>query len=720
MAGGKASNGWALLVLAAAVMVYVVYFAAAAYTFKHLPPLPDKVVSENGTVLFTRDDIVEGKWVVQRYGLQDYGSFLGFGGYFGMDYTAYMTKMVADEAKSLGLQPAGAEEGVDASRLVRVERRGGETVFVVGDAVARAYERGVRFFTDFYNDRYGEDRLADGLLEPEDIRKAVAYYTWGALIAVMGYTNGFPYTPGLVEQTIDATRATWATIFLLLLVIMPLAGYIIVKFIDYWRDERITVNLPEPGKAQRLALLGMALAMAGLGVQGLLGGYMMHLYAEPELYGVDATNLLPFNVARALHYNLAILWIAVTWVSFALFTLPYFGVKISEGRALLILGAGGLVSVLVLLGVWAGYLGKIPDPLWFIIGSQGRPVVSAGTLWLLLIAALLAYLAIVTYRAAKANEYPFSTLLKILSIGLAGTAMGAFIGAWPIVRPFQHFTMDEYFRWITIHAFVEGFWPAIVIPILLILLVIAGLVPPRLAVAVAGVDASLEIATGMIGTAHHYYWGGEPTFWMYLGAAVSTLEVLPIGFLIAYAFVLWRRGEVKTELQKTLLTFVLVAAFGGAVGVVAFGAGLINMPVVNYYLHGSQATMVHAHLAMPLAYGVPSMLMWVVAFYLSGAISDRHLPLIRRAVVVIAVGFYLQVLLSLGVLMYAQFDRQVELGYWAIKGTVAPDGSPGIWEEPAIKHAVWARMIGDLVAAAGIAVLALTLLKGLPKALRGS
>jgi hypothetical protein len=43
----------------------------------------------------------------------------------------------------------------------------------------------------------------------------------------------------------------------------------------------------------------------------------------------------------------------------------------------------------------------------------------------------------------------------------------------------------------------------------------------------------------------------------------------------------WRRDEYKTELQKTLLTFVMVAAFGGAIGMVAFGAGLINMPVVN-------------------------------------------------------------------------------------------------------------------------------------------
>ena len=702
------NNGWARLVLIVAILVYVFYFAAAAYTFQNLPPIPESVVTSNGTVLFTKDDIIEGKYLVQRYGIQDYGSVLGFGGYFGTDYTAYALKFIQMEAN-----------GKTGDELVSIEKHSPVT-FVVGDEVARAYEKIYNYYKSLWRDEYVNDRLAlDKLLTDEDISKITAYFTWTALIAMKGYTNGFPYTPGLVEQTIDATRATWITIFVLLLVIMPIAGYIIIKFIDYWRDERITVSLPEPTPTQRVALLGMLLAALGLIVQGLLGGYMMHLYAEPELYGIDLSHLLPFNVARGLHYNLAILWIAVTWVSFALFVLPYFGLKITKQQSLTILLAGGLVAILGLLGLWSSYLGKMPDSLWFLFGGQGRPVVSLGTVWLLLIAGLVGYLAITTYKVAKQNQYPFNALLKILSIGLGGTAFGAFIGALPIVKPWTNFTMDEYFRWITIHAFVEGFWPAIVIPILLILLVITGMVPPRLAVAVAGLDATLEIATGMIGTAHHYYWGGEPTFWMYIGAAISTLEVLPIGFVIAYAIVLWKRGEIQNEIQKTILTFTLVAALGGAIGVVAFGAGLINMPIVNYYLHGSQATMVHAHLAMPLAYGVPTMLMWVIAFVLAGGIPVEALPNIRKAVVITAIGFYLQVLLSLGVMMYKQFDAGSQLGYWYIKSLVTPDGKlAGIWTQPTMQHVIWARLVGDVIAGLAILWIVYYLVKGFPKAFK--
>jgi nitric oxide reductase subunit B len=193
-------------------------------------------------------------------------------------------------------------------------------------------------------------------------------------------------------------------------------------------------------------------------------------------------------------------------------------------------------------------------------------------------------------------------------------------------------------------------------------------------------------------------------------------NLIPLGFLIAHTVVLWRRGEYKTELQKTLLTFVMVAAFSGAIDVVAFGAGLINMPVVNYYLHGSQGTMAHAHLAM--AYGVSAMLIWVVAFLLAGAFTEKHLRRLRITAVVMAVGFYLQVLLSLMLLMTNQFITTQQLGYWASKAIFAPDGTPAFWARPDIQLYVWLRLIGDVVAGASIAVFLIYMLRALPRAIR--
>ncbi len=192
MSSGR-TNGWPTLVLIAAILVYIVYFAGAYYTFTNLPPIPDEVRTEDGRVLFTKDDIIQGKYIVQRYGLQDYGSFLGFGGYFGPDYTAYVAEFVWESAGAEKLAGPG-----DAASAVRVDivDDGGKAVFVVSPSVAKGYEAAVEYFTKLFKDKYVNDRLAvDRLMSDEDIRKAVAFFTWGALIAIKGYTNGFPYTP---------------------------------------------------------------------------------------------------------------------------------------------------------------------------------------------------------------------------------------------------------------------------------------------------------------------------------------------------------------------------------------------------------------------------------------------------------------------------------------------------------------------------------------------
>jgi nitric oxide reductase subunit B len=124
---GNSRNGWTKLVLAVAIAVYLIYFAAAAYTFENLPPIPDKVETFDGELLFTGKDIVDGKHLVQRYGLQDYGSILGFGGYFGVDYTAYSLKFIKDNINT------------SRDNLVTIVDDNGETVFKVDQGIAAAY-----------------------------------------------------------------------------------------------------------------------------------------------------------------------------------------------------------------------------------------------------------------------------------------------------------------------------------------------------------------------------------------------------------------------------------------------------------------------------------------------------------------------------------------------------------------------------------------------------
>ncbi|ABW01134.1 cbb3-type cytochrome c oxidase subunit I [Caldivirga maquilingensis] len=715
---------WPVIVLGVTILVYVIYGIMAWYTFTHLPPIPTAVETENGTVLFTRNDIIWGKYYFQKYGLMDYGSILGMGSYFGVDFTSYTLRILEDSAAhSLGFDAvpqsnASAMSLIKQELMPKVDPTPQGDVIIVSNQFAQGFYNATKFYSQMLGPAAEEFRLKPDLITNETIIKDLtAYFAWSGIIAMQGYTNGFPYMPGLIGPTANVTYSSWLMIFTIMLLVMPLAGYVVLKLMDYWHEPRLNIQLPPPNDAQKLTLLAFFIAGVGLGIQGLLGAYAMHLYTETSLYGLNLIPILPFNVARALHYTLAILWIAITWIAFSFFVFPYFGLNVTKRQVAAIIIIGVLVSLGTLLGIWLSYLQLIPAPWWFIVGAQGRDVTTQGTLWLILITAILGYVSYLWNKASKTAPEVLRPFAKILSIAIAGTAAGAFIGALPIISPWPDFQVDEYFRWMTIHAFVEGFWPPIVITVIVVLLVIAGLIPPRLGIVVTGMDATLEIVTGMIGTAHHYYFNGLPTFWMYVGAVVSTLEAIPLGFVIIYVILLWRRGEVKTEFQKTLLTYALVAGIGGGIGVVAFGAGLINMPVLNYFLHDVQTTMTHAHLAFPLAYGLPSILMWVVAFYLSGAFNDRILRYMRWAAVIYGVGFYLQALLSLLPLGVLQFEYELQYGFWFIKTLVTPSGHLGFWQIPIVDDFVWLRMIGDLTAAVGIAIVLVAMLLRIRSAL---
>src|SRR5262249_57508570 len=51
-------------------------------------PIPARVVSEQGKVVFTGEDILNGQQAFLTYGLMQYGSVYGHGAYLGPDFTA--------------------------------------------------------------------------------------------------------------------------------------------------------------------------------------------------------------------------------------------------------------------------------------------------------------------------------------------------------------------------------------------------------------------------------------------------------------------------------------------------------------------------------------------------------------------------------------------------------------------------------------------------------
>jgi nitric oxide reductase large subunit len=61
-------NGWTYLVAGVTVLVYIIYIAMAVWTFLQ-PAAHIRVVTESGQLLFTAQDVIEGKVLAQKYGL---------------------------------------------------------------------------------------------------------------------------------------------------------------------------------------------------------------------------------------------------------------------------------------------------------------------------------------------------------------------------------------------------------------------------------------------------------------------------------------------------------------------------------------------------------------------------------------------------------------------------------------------------------------------------
>ncbi|HOU66541.1 MAG TPA: nitric-oxide reductase large subunit, partial [Thermomonas sp.] len=61
---------------------------AGTEIFRTAPPMPEKVLSESGQVIYTRADMEQGRQVWQSMGGMQLGSIWGHGGYVAPDWSA--------------------------------------------------------------------------------------------------------------------------------------------------------------------------------------------------------------------------------------------------------------------------------------------------------------------------------------------------------------------------------------------------------------------------------------------------------------------------------------------------------------------------------------------------------------------------------------------------------------------------------------------------------
>ncbi len=352
-------------------------------------------------------------------------------------------------------------------------------------------------------------------------------------------------------------------------------------------------------RSQAVAYWYFAVAMLLFGLQivfGLLSA-TKYLGPDPLLY------VLPFDVTKMIHTNLLIVWVLTGFMGATYWIVP------EESRTELHSVKLAYVQLVLwtLMGVSAviGYLFR------YGTGNKMLEQPLPHKIVILVVMLMLLYNVGMTIRKSRRC----TTTEGVLLLGLASSA----VLYLPALLHFENYTVSIFYRWWTIHLWVEGVWMMIMGSFLAYLLIRLSGADREVMEKWLYVIVGLVFIAGVLGTAHHYYWTGVPYYWLPIGGFFSALEPLALIGMAVYAYGAMRRSGLAHP-----NTLALHWTLGAAVFAL-FGAGLLGLahtwPGINKWTHGTLITAMHAHSAF---YGAYAMIVLAMIRYTLPEFTGEH------------------------------------------------------------------------------------------------
>jgi nitric oxide reductase subunit B len=622
------SKGW----FQAAILVFIIGFFVlgllAYWIYTEKPPIPTQVVNPDGDILFTGRDITGGQQVFLSNGLMEYGSILGHGAYLGPDYTTDYLRRASRIVREEYGGRAHNQSGILTVQDFKTNRYRPENGVLT---YSRAQEKAFTDLKEHYYRFFSEPTTRFGLrpsaiADREDIRQLTAYFSWTAWLASArrpgfdySYTNNWPPEPAVGNQP-SANVIVWSVLSLITLlggIGLMLAAFGRWEFLGWHGREKLTLSFIEPGKvaltpAQRsTAYFFLVMAVLFL-AQALLGGSIQHYRTElTNFFGIDLAKLLPFNLARTWHLQLAIFWVATSFLAAGIFLAPMISRREPKKQHWLTYGLLGALAIVVfgsLLGEYAGIFGKMGN-LWLWFGNQGWEYLDLGRFWQIMLAVGLFLWVLMLFRTLR-HRLKYEHIANMPWIFFfSALAIPAFYAVGLLAHPASNYTVSDYWRWWVVHLWVEDFLELFTTVIVAYIFVLLGVVRERVALTLIFLDFILYSVGGLIGTMHHMYFSGAPAQHMALGAVFSAAEVVPLTFLTVEAWSFLQLGTAQTAQTKTpfphkwAVMFLVAVGFWNFLGAGIFGF-LINLPIVSYYEIGTALTANHGHAAFMGVYGM--------------------------------------------------------------------------------------------------------------------
>jgi nitric oxide reductase subunit B len=701
------------------------------------PPIPKQVISIDGDVLFSEGQVDRGQQAWLSAGGQQLGTVWGHGSYVAPDWSADWLHREALELRQIWARRdfgarfddlSKANQAFLNARLKEEMRRnsydaGRGTIVLSADRAAA-----VRAVAAHYTGLFGDDRSLDKLREqyamnansitdPEDLRALPAFVFWSAWAAAtdrpgatdLSYTSNWPHEP-LIDNRPSTGAGIWS-IASVILMIGAIAA--MVMFHSTAKEEQD----PAPPKADPLfnlkptpsmratkkyffVVIGLILAQVGFGV--ITAHYAVEGHS---FFGFPLADVLPFVVSRTIHTQFAVLWIATAWLATGLYIAP--AISGHEPRFQK-LGVNLLFYALLFIVVgstamgWLGSLQHKGSAFAFWLGNQGLEFTSMGRIWqYLLFVGLLFWVTLLGRALWPALVRKSESRGLIVMVFLAALCIGGFYATSLTWGRHTHYSMIEYWRWWLVHLWVEGFFEVFATAVIALLFTRLGLIRAATANSAIVLETIVFLFGGILGTLHHLYFTGTPTFVIAIGAMFSALEVVPLSMIGIEAWRNYQRSKAAPWVRNykwSILCFIAVG-FWNTVGAGLLGFS-INTPIALYYMQGLNMTAAHGHAAL---FGVYGMLgIGLLLFCLRGlsdrlAWSDR---LLRPMFWCLNIGLAMMVFISLTPAGIYQAWASISTGMWFAR-------SPEVIHSRLMETLVWLRVPGDVVFAAGTLFLAL-------------
>ncbi len=702
-------------------------------TYVDAPPMAG-FKDDQGKVLFDYETIVRGQEVFHEKALMEYGSYFGDGAQRGPDFTAEALNVMAKRMNEFYAAEVKAKTGVEPDEFMqkqlaeRVKKElkqntynKGENLVALNAAQTYAYQGVVKYYQDFYIDNNDGKGFPpkNFLTDRNRVSDLASFFFWGAWVCVVerpgndfSYTHNWPYDP-YAGNTPTSPVILWSVLGMLAFVLM--CGIVLYfigqynqlpnKFFkppkrDLFTVERVANFKPTPSQKASYKFFAVAILLFAVQVVGglvTLNDFINWL----GFVGINVADSLPVNIPRTWHIMLSLYWISTCWIASSIFILPILAKKEVSGQLPLIntLFAGLFILVAgSLVGMTLGPLGMMGE-WWYWFGHQGWEFVDFGKAFQVLLMGIFALWIVVVYRGLRpafVKGEPWS-LPKWIMYSVVGIPL-LFLSGF-VAQPDTNFVIADFWRWMVIHMWVEAFFEVFITVIVSYLMVLMGLVSRNAAIRVVYFATILFLGTGLLGISHNFYWNAKPVATMALGSVFSTLQFVPLILLTVEA---WRFknmprlavGDVGHDQIKgfgfpEVFKFLIAVNFWNFFGAGVLGI-IINLPIMNYFEHGTYLTVNHAHAALMGVYGNVSIAALLFASRLIIKPAAWNEKVLNISFWSINIGLMLMVILDLFPAGSIQFKAVVEQGLWYGRSSEFMDY--GIF-----KSLTWMRGIGAVV-----------------------